>query len=103
MASWKIHKYYRGVVLVMLTDRLNDLMSLPYLLTTLDVHSIIKQITKTKSTANFNDSEFNYFLEKVWCIGSHIGVNIPDPNEEVKTWEAIPEHYITNHDNSTIK
>lgn len=63
-----------------------------------------KYITAPASVQDLNNQQFFLFKEDIqrWSV-LFLGVYLPDPNEEVKTWEAIPEHYLTNHDNSTIK
>lgn len=83
MASHKLHKYYRGIVIPQLKDRLNQLKVCPFLLEDDDVHIIVKGITKTVSTANFDNTSFNLFLEQVWCWGAHLGIYIDDPNESL--------------------
>lgn len=83
MASHKLHKYYRGIVIPQLKDRLNQLKVCPFLLEDDDVHILVKGITRTVSTANFDNTSFNLFLEQVWCWGAHLGIYINDPNESV--------------------
>lgn len=81
MASWELHKYYRGVVLPMLKERLNELKICTFKITNLDAHQLIKILTKTKTTANLDNKDYLLFLEEVWCIGAHLGIVIPNPNE----------------------
>jgi len=81
MANWKLHKYYRGMVLDMIRDRLNYLEACPFLLTKTQTHNLIKSLTKAKSTALMDNKQFLEYLEEVWCIGAHLGIYIPEPNE----------------------
>lgn len=84
MANWKLHKYYRGLVLVMIKDRLNYLVSGSYLLSDSDTHSLLKIVTKSPSNAKMDNKQFLEFLEEVCCIGSYLGIYIPFPDEEIK-------------------
>ncbi|WP_185216192.1 hypothetical protein [Sphingobacterium mizutaii] len=81
MANWKLHKYYRKVCVSMIKDRINQLNICPFLLNNNQTHGLIKSLTRTKSTSLFDNKEFLEFLEEVWCIGAHIGIYIPEPNE----------------------
>ena len=82
MANWKLHKYYRGVVLENIRDRLNELEACPFSLNKTQTHLLLKIITKAKSTALMDNKQFLEYLEEVWCIGAHIGIYIFEPNEE---------------------
>lgn len=81
MASWELHKYYRGLCLPMIKSRLNHLKACSFRLTNIQTHQLIKWLTNTETTAKFDNKQYLEFLEQVWCIGAHIGVTIPDPNE----------------------
>jgi|GEM_PF-2026703 len=84
MANWKLHKYYRGLVLVMIKDRINYLVSGPYFLSESDTHSLLKIVTKAPSNAKMDNKQFLEFLEEVCCIGAHLGIYIPFPDESIK-------------------
>lgn len=79
MANWKLHKYYRGVCIRMIRDRLNDLKACSIPLSDSDTHYLMKSITKTESTAKMDNKQFLEFIEEIWCIGAHLGIIIPDP------------------------
>lgn len=79
MANWKLHKYYRSYVLTVITDRLNYLVEPAVLLNKDDVHGILKQITKTKSTKELDNKEYLLFLEEVYCIAAHLDLIIKEP------------------------
>lgn len=83
MANWKLHKYYRGVCLEQIKDRLNHLEACPFYLNKTQAHILLKTITNSKSTAMMDNKQFLEFLEEVWCIGAHLGIYIPEPNEEI--------------------
>lgn len=80
MATWNLHKYYRSYILHKITDRLNELKcAYPYVLSKDDVHEVLKQITKTKSTKELDNKEYLLFLEEVYCIASYLELIINDP------------------------
>lgn len=81
MANWKLHKYYRKVCVGMIKDKLNELKACPFLLNNTQTHSLIKSLTKTESTAFYDNKQYLEFLEHVWCIGAHLDIYIPEPNE----------------------
>lgn len=82
MANWKLHKYYRGVVLPLIKDRLNELQACPfYLLSDIETHTVLKTVTKIDSHSNLDNKQFLLFLEEVYCIAAHLDLFIPDPNE----------------------
>ncbi len=81
MASYKMVKYYWGVAIPQIKDRLNQLKVCPFLLDETDTHVLVKGITKTKTTAGLTNTDFLLFLEKVWCWGAHLGIYISNPNE----------------------
>lgn len=74
-------KYYWGVVIPQIKDRLNELKVCPFLLDQDDTHLLVKSITKTPSTAKLTNKKYLIFLEKVWCLGAHLGIYISNPNE----------------------
>lgn len=88
MASYKMVKYYWGVVIPQIKDRLNQLKVCPFLLDETDTHILVKGITKTKTTAKLTNKDFLLFLEKVWCWGAHLGIYISNPNEE-EIWKIF--------------
>lgn len=77
-----LNKYYWGVCIEMIKDRLNSLEACPYFLSADETHELIKIITKISTTTTMNNKEFLEFLEEVWCIGSHLEIYIPEPNEK---------------------
>lgn len=82
MANWKLHKYYRGVVLPLIKGRLNELKACPfYLLSDIDTHIVLKTITRTESHSSIGNKQFLLYLEEVYCIAAHLDLVIPDPNE----------------------
>ncbi|GHE35128.1 hypothetical protein GCM10017764_17950 [Sphingobacterium griseoflavum] len=58
-----------------------------------DTHSIIKTLTGWPSAGSFTNKQFLEFLEEIWCIGAHLGIYIPYPNEidTMKELEKIVE------------
>lgn len=58
-----------------------------------DTHSIIKTMTGWPSSGSFTNNQFLEFLEEIWCIGAHLGIYIPYPNEidTMKELEKIVE------------
>jgi len=82
MANWKLHKAYRGYILQMITDRLNELVDPFPLLTKDDVHLVLKKVTDTESHQKLDNTSFNLYLEEVFCIAAHLDLVIPDPNEK---------------------
>lgn len=83
MANYKLHRYYRGVVIPKIKDRLNELKACPfYFLNDTETHSVLKAITKTESHSQIDNKQFLLFLEEVFCIAAHLDLIIPDPNQE---------------------
>lgn len=82
MANWKLHRYYRGVVVPRIKDRLNELQACPFLvLDTHLTHQVLKSITKIESHSKLDNKQFLLFLEEIFCIAAHLDLVIPDPNE----------------------
>lgn len=82
MASYKLHRYYRGVILPQIKDRLNELQACPfYFLSDCDTHGVLKSVTKIESHSKLDNKQFLLFLEEVFCIAAHLDLVIPDPNE----------------------
>lgn len=84
MANWKLHKYYRGFCLPTIRIRLIQLEACSPILSDDDVHEILKSITKTPSNAELTNKQFLEFLEQVWCIGAHLDIYLPYPEEITK-------------------
>lgn len=84
MANWKLHKYYRGFCLPTIRSRLIQLNACSPILKDDDIHEVLKSITKTPSNAELDNKQFLEFLEQVWCIGAHLDIYLPYPEEITK-------------------
>lgn len=88
MANWKLHKYYRGFCLPTIRSRLIQLQACSPILSDDDVHEILKSITGTPSNAELTNKQFLEFLEQIWCIGAHLDIYLPYP-EEIHRMEQL--------------
>lgn len=88
MANWKLHKYYRGFCLPTIRSRLIQLQACSPILSDDDVHEILKSITDTPSNAELTNKQFLEFLEQIWCIGAHLDIYLPYP-EEIHKMEQL--------------
>ncbi|MDH5825805.1 hypothetical protein [Sphingobacterium faecium] len=61
-----------------------------------------KYIVQPASVKSLTNTQFFQFKEDIqgWAT-SFLGVYIPDPNEDIKSWQIIPDKNLSNHDNKT--
>jgi hypothetical protein len=81
--TWRTHKYYRGVVLPVISAGLGD--------TELETHPTLKSLIipvnveavtlKPRSTADLCQAEFNEYIFHCQRIAANCGIQVPEPLE----------------------